>query len=301
METTNSTLEQRVQEILLNNGLDFEIVKVPLVAQVEVFGNIKPVETDYFGLYNTQIQKVIHSVKGSYTPSQNSDIVEMVLRGSEPFGDLSVSKAGALHDGRKVFIQLAIDGYASVGNDKIKRFITIIDSNDGSTGLSVGIGDLTMSCSNQFYKFYKEGTMKARHTQSIEGKIKELPYLIKDALSESMKLIETYNTFKSTACSRDLAHKMVNHLLGFDKTSPDSVLNELKTRGLNMMESLYTCIETEMNGKGNNLWGLHSGVTRWTTHEKAAPRRNNGRLESSMMGTNYKTNQQSLKFCLEMI
>ena len=291
-------LKSRVNEILVNNGLNFEILKVPFKGELP---NGALVNSEYFGLFNTKLEKIIHSVKGSYTVSQNKDIVEMVLRGSEPFGELSVQKAGSLHDGRKVFIQLAIDGFASVGKDKIKRFITIIDSNDGSTGLSVGVGDLTMSCSNQFYKFYKEGTMRARHTVSIEDKIKELPYLIKDALSESMKLIETYNNFVSTPVSKALAHKLVNNLLGYDRTSPDSVLNELKTKATNIMDSLYNNIEIETADKGWNLWGLHSGVTRWTTHEKSAPRRENGRLESIMVGTNSKVNRKSLEFCLEQL
>ena len=51
-----------------------------------------------------------------------------------------------------------------------------------------------------------------------------------------------------------------------------------------------------MNDKGENLWGLHSGVTRWTTHDKSAPRRENGRVESLIVGTNYKVNQSSLEF-----
>lgn len=286
-------------KILKENGLDFDIVKVPMIGHVPMGETTMPIETDYFGLYNTKIGKIIHSVKGSYTVSQNRDILEMVLKGAEPFGELSVAKAGSLHDGRKIFIQLGIDGFSDVGNDKVKRYITIIDSNDGSSGLSVGIGDFTMSCSNEFYKFNKAGTMRAMHKSSIDAKIKELPYLIKGALKESMRMIKMYNDFKSTEVSRTLANEMVNHLLGYDRTSPDSVLNELKTRSMNMMDSLYNCIETEMNGKGNNLWGLHSGVTRWTTHEKSAPRRENGRLESLMMGTNYRVNQKSLNFCLE--
>ena len=80
-----------------------------------------------------------------------------------------------------------------MGDDIIQRNITIIDSNDGSSGLSVGVGDLTMSCSNQFFQFYKKG-MKFRHTASIEDKIKALPSLIGDALGQSLRLIETYKT-----------------------------------------------------------------------------------------------------------
>lgn len=290
-------MKERVNEILVENGLDFEIVKVPLTGSFDG----RSIESDYFGLYNTKADKIIHSVKGSYTVSQNSEIVEMVLKGAEPFGELSVQKAGSLHEGRKVFIQLAIDGFSKVGSDSIKRFITVIDSNDGSTGLSVGVSNLTMSCSNQFHKFYKEGTMRAMHKASIGEKIKELPLLIGEALKKDFRLMEIFREFKSTEITRNLANELVNNILGYDRTSPDSVLNDLKTRSMNMMDAMYRNIEIEMNGKGTNLWGLFSGVTRWTTHEKSAPRRENGRLESGMIGTNYKTNQKALEFCLEKI
>jgi hypothetical protein len=60
-------------------------------------------------------------------------------------------------------------------------------------------------------------------------------------------------------------------------------------------------IRVEMAQKGQNAWGLHSGVTRWTTHEKSAPRRENGRMESMMVGTNYRTNQKSLEFTRELV
>lgn len=305
METN---LNNRVNEILVANGLDFNILKVPFIGVLTSgpdeagFTTVKQIPSEYYGLYNDKLNKIIHSVKGSYTVSQNSEIVEMVLRGAENFGELNVSKAGSLHEGRKVFIQLEVEGFANIGNgDKIKRYITVIDSNDGSTGLGVGIGTLTMSCQNQFYKFYKEGTMRAIHTASIERKIKELPYLITDALKREMQLMETFRKFESTAVSRDLANKMVNYLLGFDKTSPMSVLSELSTRSVNAMDELYTNIGIETAEKGQNLWGVFSGVTRWTTHTKSAPRRENGRIESVMVGTNYGVNEKAFTFALEHV
>ena len=47
-----------------------------------------------------------------------------------------------------------------------------------------------------------------------------------------------------------------------------------------------------------NLFGLFSGVTSWTTHSKSAPRRENGREESLMIGNNYKTNNDAFEFVL---
>jgi hypothetical protein len=190
---------------------------------------------------------------------------------------------------------------AKVGDERIKRYVTIIDSNDGSTGLSVGIGELVMSCQNQFFKFYKSGQSKLRHTASLTQRIKEIPYLIEQALLESLKLTETYKQFQSTPVTKALADEMVKYILGFDKTMSIKTESELSTRSLNAMETLYGHITKETNQKGMNLFGLFSGVTSWTTHEKSAPRRENGREESMMTGTNYRTNEQGLEFALNKL
>jgi hypothetical protein len=283
------------QEILTTYGLDFRIEKAPMFAQ-NAEGEMVP--SPYFGLINTKSNEVINTVKEGYEVSQNDEIVELVLSGMKNFGSqLEVTKAGSLHGGRKVFLQLGIEGDGLVGDDRIKRYVTVIDSNDGSTSLSVGIGDLTMSCQNQFWKFYKAGEAKFRHTATLVDKMRSIPMLIETALAESIRQVETYKKFVSTPVTKDLADRMVKEVLGFDRqfTSMDE-LSKKSTRSINMMEKLYAQIEREMAQKGQNLWGLHSGVTRYTTHEISAPKRENGRIESGLVGTAYKINQTSLKF-----
>lgn len=308
-----SDLKTKVQEILVANGLDFHIHKIPMGGQFGLVvggeGKLVPgpdyrlIPSDYYGLYNDKSGEIINTVKGSYHVSQNAEIIELVLRGMEGFGELSVSNAGALDGGKKVFVQLAIDGYTNLlDGDKIRRYVTIIDSNDGSTSLAVGTGDLTMSCQNQFVKFSKNAQARFKHSASLEQKMLEIPMLIQNALAQSMQMVELYNKFQSTKVSRELAHAMVNHLLGFDKkTTSVRELSDKSSRSINAMDALYNNIEHQMNEKGANLWGLHSGVTRWTTHEKSAPRRENGRFESLATGTNYRTNQDSLEFAMSKL
>lgn len=289
------TVSPKTTEILTAHGLDFRIEKAPMFA-LNAAG--EQVASPYYGLINSKTNEVINTVKEGYTVSQNDEIIELVLRGMETFGNaLNVTKAGSLNGGRKVFMQLGIEGDSVVNNDTIKRFVTIIDSNDGSTGLSIGIGDLTMSCQNQFYKFYKKGDAKFRHTATLEQKLKTIPYLIETALKESLRQIEVYNKFVSTEVTKDLAHKMVKHLLGYDRvyTSIEE-LSKKSTQSMNIMDKLYIHIERETAQKGMNLWGLHSGVTSYTTHEISTPKRENARIESTLIGSGYKMNQNSLKF-----
>lgn len=290
----SNSIQERTNEILTAHGLDFTIQKELLASKVS--GR----DTDFYGLFNSKTDKCISTAKVGYHVSQNAEIVELVLRGMEKFGNaLKVSKAGSLNGGGKVFIQLAIEGNGIVANDTIKRYVTIIDSNDGSTSLSIGIGDLTMSCSNQFAKFYKAGDAKFRHTANMQAKINSIPYLIETALSESLRQIQIYNTFASTEVSRELANNLVKALLGYDKViTSTEVMAEKSTRSINIMDSLYNHIEKETNQKGMNLWGLHSGVTSYTTHDKSAPKRDNGNIESLLIGSAYKMNQESLKFAM---
>lgn len=284
MNITNST---SVNEILTTYGLDFTIVKLPLLAiggnqkndDLLIFNNntnkyANSVKTPYFGLLNSKTNEIINTVKGGYEVSQNREVVELVMKGIAPFGDkFRVTKAGSLNGGRKVFLQLEIIGDARVGNDKLTQYVTIVDSNDGSTGLSVGIGDLCARCTNQFFKFYKAGQSKFRHTVAMQQRIKEIPFLVEMALNDNLKQIELYNKFQSTAVTRELAHKMVKNLIGIDNGGFTSVkeLSEKSTKSINIMESLYTAIDTEINQVGLNAWALLGGVTRYTTHHQSAP------------------------------
>lgn len=294
-----SNLKTRVNEILAKYGLDFVIEKAPMVC-INTKGEQVP--SPYFGLINLKSMEVINTCKEGYTVSQNAEIVELVLRGMESFGStLSVTKAGTLNGGRKVFIQLKVEETSRVGMDTITRFITIIDSNDGSTGLSVGIGDVTMSCSNQFVRFYKKGDAKFRHTATIEQKLKTIPFLIEKALVESFNQMEEYRTFTTVAITDANVHSMVKAVLGYDKvyTSMD-VLAEKSTKSINIMNELYDHITKETNEKGRNVWGLHSGITSYTTHAKSHPKRENGEIESLMTGGAYDYNQKSLAFAKKL-
>jgi hypothetical protein len=123
--------------------------------------------------------------------------------------------------------------------------------------------------------------------------------LLETALRESLRQVEIYNKFVSTEVTRDLAHKLVKSLLGYDKVYTSvSDLSSKSTRAINTMEKMYSHIDKEIADKGLNMWGLHSGVTSFTTHEISVPKRDNARIESGIIGGGYNLNQKSLKFAM---
>ena len=299
--TAEFKVPQKVQDLaqfyLTKYDMDYEIVKIPDAITLEG----QPVKSTYHNLVNTKTMEKINAVKVSYTISQTREVLEMVLMGMEQFAGLEVERFDDLHGGRKTFIQLKIQGDALIPRpdgsmDTITRYVTILDSNDGTSSLSIGIGDKTASCANQFFQFYKAGEMRFRHSASIQEKIKALPTYIELALSESMRMVNLYKEFESTKITRSLAQDaLVTEILGHNKH------DDIKGKAKSNMDTLYRELNKEMNDKGDNLWGLHSGVTRWTTHSKQAPKRRNGRIESSMTSTNYKVNQKSLAFAEKLL
>ena len=101
------------QEILVANGLDFNISKRPLFDS-----DMNP--SGYYGLYNDKLDKCINTVKGGYHVSQNEEVVELVLQGIKPFGtDLYVQKAGVINEGRKVFYNWELMGILTLMGIKL--------------------------------------------------------------------------------------------------------------------------------------------------------------------------------------
>lgn len=280
-------IETKTQEILKAHGLDFKIKKGPLTFTDE---DGKQYLTPYYGLQNDKSKEVINTCKEGYTVSQNEDVIKMMLQGIEKFGSqLTVKKAGSINGGRRVFVQLEIAGKTKIGNDTITRYITGVDSNDGSTGLSIGVGDKAAHCLNEFFRFYKGSNAKFRHTATIAQKIATIPHLIELALAESMKQMRVYDHFQSTKVSKNLADKLVKEVLGYDRVFTSAEFKaKMSKRSIKLMDTLYDNIETEYKAVGQNLWGLFNGLTRFTTHEGKVYQKENGKMESMLLGTNYK-------------
>jgi len=287
--------EVELENMLKESGLDFKIEKRQLLDSQDLK------KTPYYGLKNMKTGVHIHCVKKGYVVSQNEDIIRAVLKGIRGFGDIKVGFGGSINGGRKIFIQLEIIGIEAFGDDKMTKYITIIDSNDGSQAVSVGIGNKMASCTNQTYYFYKHGFSKIRHSKTLEEKMEELPYLITVAMQEHLKMTELYKSFQSTPITIDLAYRMQETILDASIDMEADLFKELSTYKQNQVKKLNKAIFKEISEKGNTVWGLYNGVTRWTTHDRTVPKRENGRLESLMMGTAYKENLKALEFCKELV
>ena len=305
VNTISQEIKERAQEILMRYDLDFEIEKSPLVGHREVIDEenqlvgIYEIPSEYAGLLNTQSGEIINSVKSGYAVAQNRNFIELALAGVDRFDvDTYVAKAGVLNGGRRVFIQFGLEGQAFNG-DTITRYIMIINSNDGHK-FSVGVGEQVMSCMNQFFSFHKSAQSKFSHTASLENRLEEIPFLLESALQTIGLMDELYDTMYRTPCTNEMLDGLVKHMVGISYADDLEAL-EIGTRKKNNMDALYNAIYHEFDCKGDNLWGLFNGITYWTNYVKKHPKRDNGKLESLVIGTGQRTNQKALDYIAKLV
>lgn len=199
-----------------------------------------------------------------YKPLQNSEMMEILDRISGKMG-LPLHKGGYFGNGEKVYIQLKSQDL-NLGTDKVKGFLTCVNSFDGSTSLAFGHSNLTISCQNTFFANYREMANKVRHTQKMHDRIDIICMQIEDVLRAEKKIFESITRMSEVAIDPKVKDLVLQKMLDLNKEERLADLSTLSTRKKNILSDLEININGEIQDKGGNLWGLFSGITKYTTH-----------------------------------
>jgi len=251
---------ENVKEILSNNGLDWSMGKAPLYYN----WNDETVRSNKYSLFRMDTGDELNVVGAGYLPMQNEVMVEATLKAAENYGELKLIKAGHFHKGKKVFIQFEINGMKIIGDEKLTRYITLINHNDCTGAFKFVIGNKVMSCSNQFHYFNSKSKLNFRHSLQLQEISDNLDKHIDLALSYELKLIEKLKIFQSNIVSKDLALKMINEIIVKDFSYQEG--KKLSTRMQKKADIFIKAIDMEMENKGNNAFGLFNGFTYATNH-----------------------------------
>lgn len=201
--------------------------------------------------------------KDGYEPYQNHELLELLFKVSEKTG-LNFHSGGFLGKGEKVWFQLKSDSH-KMGNDRIDGFITGINSFDGRTALSFGNSSKTISCQNTFWMAYREVETKIRHSSMMRPQLEDILKGIERLLVEEKRMFETINRLNEVRITpevKELVTKLLFDIPMKDRFEP----SELSTNKQNKIVRFQNDFMTEISDKGDNLWGLFSSVTRYSTH-----------------------------------
>jgi Domain of unknown function (DUF932) len=248
----------------------------------------------YKALVRDDNNTALSVMSDSYEPFQNYDLVELLDKVSNKTG-LEVAKGGSFKDGARVYIQLKSDNL-KLGDDRIEGYLTGINSFDGSTSLAFGPSNITISCMNSFFAAFREMNTKIRHTKNMMIKVDEVCRSLENALVEEKKMFDSIVQLSDMRYDDLMKDDVVRKLFDIKKDIDLKDLDSIHPTTRNKINRFYVDLNGELQQKGDNMWGLFSGVTKYTTHSLGKK----DSLETKMMGVYGKREREIFNNMLEL-
>lgn len=269
-----------VSTILDRFGLRWSVSKQPLMLP-------DGSETPYMAVVRDDNNAVFTTCKEGYTPYQNSELAELLVRISDKTG-YEIHSGGMFNGGGKVYIQLNTGNeIKGIGNNRttVKGFVTGINGHDGTTSLKWGSVNFTICCQNTFAAARGSLQNTARHTSAIHDRVETSIREIVSVTKVEQSIFDTFIKLSQIPVTKDNIKAVVKSVTGVDVDTPRSKAEEIYSAySVNRSGELLQSISSELLVKGETLWGLFSGVTHYTSHVVPVPKRENARLESKYVG-----------------
>lgn len=269
METTNKF--EKVFEILDSTGTNWSAQKINLVTECGK-------STGSYGMFRSDNGLWLGTVKERYEPYQNSKLVETLVDACDSV-DLNLKTGGVLKNGSKVFYQIELPSQY-VGRSDVKRYITALNSHDGSTCISFGSTNTVVVCQNTFFRAYRE-MEKVKHTINAHDEIQMMANNLRYTLQLDNTLFDQFKRMADIELKDSMVQNLVSKLW---KVDIQKNVDSLSTRSKNQIETFANNLQTEIQLEGKTIWGLFNAVTRYTNHE-AAPKDELKKNDYLMNGT----------------
>ena len=196
----------------------------------------------------------------------------------EPFDILvdqgyTYETAGAIDEGRKVWILAKAPETTLVGDDILYQYILLYTSHDGSAGSTFRITDVRTVCKNTLDIALKgNGSAYAlKHNSNIKNRIDELKTKLVKAQGNVQQAIDDMNRMYDFEINGDQLNMYLELCIPFLKTRHKESVPELGIKIRNNAKIAYDkMVHNFYSGRGNNgktLWDAYNAVTEYYTHE----------------------------------
>jgi phage/plasmid-like protein (TIGR03299 family) len=282
-------MNQQIENVLNQTGLNWKVRLENIQTQS---GIILP---EHKAIVRDDTNDVLSVRSNSYHPYQNEQLIELLDKVSNQTG-LQIHKGGEFKKGARVYVQLKSNDL-TLGNDKIEGFLTGINSFDGSTSLAFGPSNITISCQNSFFAAFSQIDTKIRHTSGMEIKIDEICRRLEGTLEDERRLFNQIVELSETRFDDIIKDRVTRKL--FDIKPEVNLRDEeqVSSRKSNQLSKFYVDLRGELAQKGDNLWGLFSGVTKYTTHSVSK----NDNTENKMFGVYGNREKEIFKNLVELV
>ena len=250
---------------------------------------------NYGAIVREDTNNVLSVMGKDYYPYQNHELIELLNRVSNQTG-LEIKKSGSFGEGEKVFIQLK-SGDLKLGNDRVEGYLTGINSFDGSTSLAFGPSNVTISCTNTFFAAFRDMSSKVRHTKNMVIKIDDICRSLENLLGEEKIMFDNIVKLSETRIGANDVDDVLRKLFNIKREVNLKDEEAVSTVTRNKINRFYADMRGELQEKGDNKWGLFSGVTKYTTHSLSK----NDNTEAKMFGAYGKRELSIFNELVEMV
>ena len=279
----------RIQDVLNQTNLNWTVREESLTTQS---GIIIPKQK---AIVRDDTNEVLSIHGEGYYPYQNHQLIELLDKVSQQSG-LPIHRGGMFGNGEKVFIQLKSNDM-KLGNDRIEGYITGINSFDGTTSLAFGPSNITISCQNTFFGAFRSMDTKVRHTKNMVMRVEDICRGLERVIDEESKMFEEIKMLSETRMTKQNEDWVTRVLFNIEREIDMNNEKQVSSVTRNKLNRFYVDLNGELKEKGDNMWGLFSGVTKYTTHSM-----NKGdNSENKMFGTYGNRERQIFKQLVEMV
>jgi phage/plasmid-like protein (TIGR03299 family) len=283
------TQTNRIQDVLNETNLNWTVREESLTTQS---GIIIPKQK---AIVRDDTNEVLSIHGEGYYPYQNHQLIELLDKVSQQSG-LPIHRGGLFGNGEKVFIQLKSNDM-KLGNDRIEGYITGINSFDGTTSLAFGPSNITISCQNTFFGAFRSMDTKVRHTKNMVMRVEDICRGLERVIDEESKMFEEIKMLSETRMTKQNEDWVTRVLFNIEKEVDMNNEKQVSSVTRNKLTRFYVDLNGELKEKGDSMWGLFSGVTKYTTHSMSK----GDNSENKMFGTYGNRERQIFKQLVEMV
>jgi len=292
-------------DALKARGMDFPIEMHPL--KVNGFDVVVP---DKFATIRMDTMTPLGVVGSGYNVKNYVESFSDTMNTLLGEGGVTVENAGYFGNGEKGFIQCRLADGITVegtnGKDTVSAYLTGITSHDGSMPLAIVETAIRIVCRNTFLAASKDNSvfkMSAKHTASMDNRIKAIRAALAHSRSSFAKLADKVNTLASKGVTENILKDYLNRLF------PDNSTSEKHTRTENIraeIANLYVNgVGQDIDGVKGTLWALYNGVTEYVDYHRSTraasdAQRDSNRLESLFLGSGADIKVDAMDLALEM-
>jgi phage/plasmid-like protein (TIGR03299 family) len=282
-----SVIYNKTFELLTDTKTNWGVTKKPLTCP-------DGYSTESFGIYRNDNNKWLGTVGKQYELMQNATLAENIIEASMDISEKF--RGGELYGGKKVYYQAQLQD-AQIANDTIKRYVTGLNSHDGSSSIGFGFTNTVVVCQNTFYMAMKE-VNRFRHSASAHQRVELAREEIRRTLKAESSLMDNYKRMADAKITTAVTKRVIADLFGFNEEDFDKQTSDFSTKKINEISKFKDILDSELSSHGQTLWGLFNAVTWKTNHQDIKEGKG---LENVMVGSGYRKNLNAYNIIVDSL